>query len=155
MAFRECREASPGTGSSYNWSHFSYPFFWRAKKQLSLMGTNISLSKHARTFRWLFLPTTLQSRAGLQRGSASASWEMSTLGGWPWRWGMVEWGCMEVNLNGNQLTSIRKGGFLRSWEASACKRLGTGVKVSLIHICTYFSNNLNSVFFHYSLYTCL
>lgn len=44
-------------------------------------------------------------------------------------WGaLVERGCVELNLNGSQLTSIRKGGFLRSWEASVCNRLGTGVE---------------------------
>ena len=93
-----------------------------------IKSTNTSLSKHAGAYRCLFLPTSLQSRAGLQRGSASACWEMCTLGGWSWRWALVERGCVELNLNGSQLTSIRKGGFLRSWEASICKRLGTELR---------------------------
>ena len=37
-------------------------------------------------------------------------------------------GMHAVNLNGSPLTSIRKGGFLRSREASVCKRIGTGVE---------------------------
>ena len=42
LAWQECREASPGTGESYNRSYFSYPCFWEAKQLLNLRGRGLS-----------------------------------------------------------------------------------------------------------------